>query len=105
MNEDEEVLLFKLTSGDEVISKVTGQKGQAFVLDKPYAFTYTQTPEGTMSGGIMKWMGQSEDGVVMLNAHQVVATTTPKEEIIRAYKISTGEIPNINVPDKKIILG
>lgn len=99
------VLLFKLTSGDEVIAKVVGEEGQVFILDRPYAFTYTATPEGTMSGGIMKWMGQSEDGIVMLNAHQVVATTTPKEDIVRAYKISTGEIPNINVPDKKIILG
>lgn len=101
----ETVMLFKLTSGDEVIAKVVGEEGQVFVLDKPYAFTYTPTAEGTMSGGIMKWMGQSADGIVMLNAHQVVATTTPKEDIIRAYKISTGEIPNINVPDKKIILG
>lgn len=103
--EEQSVLLFKLTSGDEVIAKVLGEEGQVFVLDKPYAFTYTTSTDGNVSGGIMKWMGQSDDGVVMLNAHQVVATTTPKEEIIRAYKISTGEIANIAVLEKKILVG
>lgn len=103
--EQSEVLLFKLTSGDEVIAKVLGHKDQAFIIDKPYAFTYTAAKDGSMNGGIMKWLGQSVDGIVLLNAHQVVATTTPKDEIIRAYKISTGEIANIQVPDKKIVLG
>lgn len=102
---EENIILFKLTSGDEVVAKVIGEEGQVFVLQNPYAFTYSPNESGGMNGGIMKWLGQSSDGTVMLNAHQVIATTTPSEQIIHAYKVSTGEVPNIQVPDKKIILG
>lgn len=103
--QQDEILLFKLTSGDEVIAKIVGEQGQSFIIDKPYAFTYTTASDGSVNGGIMRWLGQSKDGIVMLNAHQVVATTTPKDEIIKAYRVSTGEIPNIQVPDKKILVG
>ena len=103
--QEQNIIIFKLTSGDEVIANMIGEQGQVFVLENPYAFTYTTTPDGKLNGGIMKWMGQSSDGIVMLNAHQVVATTTPKDEIIRAYNISAGNIPNIEIPEQKIILG
>ena len=95
---DNEVYTFKLTSGEELIAKVTGTEGNFVYLTEP--LSVAPGPQGM---GLIQSVFTSEEGAkITLNINNVTMFTDTAEPIKQKYiETTTG----ISVPSKKLILG
>lgn len=93
-----EVYTFKLTSGEEVISKVVGFDGDYVLLDEP--LSVAPNPQGM---GLMPSMFTAErDKVVPLNTNTVTMYCVTADQIrIKYIEATTG----ITTASKKIVMG
>lgn len=93
-----EVYTFKITSGEEVIAKVTGINDKIIELSEP--LSVAPGPQGM---GLMQTVFTSELGVpIKLNINCVTMYTDTEENIkVKYIETTTG----IKVPSKKIVLG
>jgi len=95
---ENEVYTFKLTSGEELISKVTGTEGDFVYLSEP--LSVAPGPQGM---GLVQSVFTSEEGAqVTLNIKNVTMFVDTADAIKQKYiQTTTG----ISVPSKKIVLG
>ena len=95
---ENEVYTFKLTSGEELISKVTGSDGNFVYLSEP--LSVAPGPQGM---GLIQSVFTSEEGSkITLNINNVTMFTDTADAIKQKYiETTTG----ISVPSKKIIMG
>lgn len=96
--EKDEVYTFKLTSGEEVIAKVTATDGDFVYLNEP--LSVAPGPQGM---GLVQSVFTSEEGAkVTLNIKNVTMFADTADAIKQKYiQTTTG----ISVPSKKIVLG
>lgn len=96
--ETNEVYTFKLTSGEEVISKVIGFDGEYAQLEEPLSIA--PNPQGM---GLMPSMFTAErDKIVLLNTNTVTMFCITADPIrIKYIEATTG----ITTASKKIVLG
>jgi hypothetical protein len=95
---ENEVYTFKLTSGEELIAKVTGTEGDFVFLSEP--LSVAPGPQGM---GLVQSVFTSDEGArVTLNIKNVTMFVDTAEAIKQKYiQTTTG----ISVPSKKIVLG
>lgn len=95
---ENEVYTFKLTSGEELIAKVTGSDGNFVYLSEP--LSVAPGPQGM---GLIQSVFTSEEGSkITLNINNVTMFTDTADAIKQKYiETTTG----ISVPSKKIIMG
>lgn len=80
------VRIIKLTSGEEIISKVENKDG-VLCCSKPIVLIFTQ--QGV---GMMPFMPSAQEDKVEINMTHVIATGTPEQQIIDAYTRETSSI-------------
>lgn len=95
---ENEVYTFKLTSGEELIAKVTGTEGDFVYLNEP--LSVAPGPQGM---GLVQSVFTSEEGArVTLNIKNITMFADTADAIKQKYiQTTTG----ISVPSKKIVLG
>ena len=95
---ENEVYTFKLTSGEGLISKVTGTEGDFVYLSEP--LSVAPGPQGM---GLVQSVFTSEEGAkITLNIKNVTMFTDTADAIKQKYiQTTTG----ISVPSKKIVMG
>jgi hypothetical protein len=79
------VILYRLSSGDEVIAdevSVTAVQN-ATVISDAVALVYHQTEKG-VSVGFAPFMPQSDGKITLLN-HDISATSRPNEQVLKEY--------------------
>lgn len=93
-----EVYTFKLSSGEEVIAKVTATDDRFVTLEEP--LSVAPGPQGM---GLMASIFTSEAGVpVKLNTNTITMYTETADAVrVKYIETTTG----IKVPEKKIVLG
>jgi hypothetical protein len=106
MSNENIVLIFKLSTGQDVISVATIQD-RNYLLTKPLQLVTefnNKTFESTFH--FQPFMINCEDNVAILMANHVVSYGQPTEEILKHYEEATGvrRIPEIVTPSKEIIL-
>jgi hypothetical protein len=95
------VLLLKLSSGEEIVSKVV-EEGTTMVLIKPQQFILQDDGRGGVKGGFAPFMPIAKGEVVNL-IQRPVAIGEPNEEVADAYLRVIGE-KVVQTPSSKIIL-
>ena len=95
---ENELYTLKLTSGEELIAKVTGSDGNFVYLSEP--LSVAPGPQGM---GLIQSVFTSEEGSkITLNINNVTMFTDTADAIKQKYiETTTG----ISVPSKKIIMG
>ena len=82
----EEVKAFKLSSGEEIISRVVKTTPDAYELDRPNMIGLAPIPQGNGIGiQLMPWFASNQDGIVKVWREHVVAETTPTDELAKGY--------------------
>lgn len=106
MSNENIVLIFKLTTGEDLISVATIQD-RNYLLTKPLQLV-TQFNEKTLESTFhfQPFMINCEDNVAILMSNHVVAYGQPTELILEHYEKATGvkRVPEIVTPSKEIIL-
>lgn len=95
---ENEVYTFKLTSGEELIAKVTGKDSDFVYISEP--LSVAPGPQGM---GLVQSVFTSEEGAkVSLNIKNVTMIVDTADAIRQKYiETTTG----ISVPSKKIVMG
>jgi hypothetical protein len=75
----------KLTSGDEVVGKVTGQTADGLTISKPVILAASR--DGLQMVPFM--MTASADGEYMFKAHTIMCVATTSDQVADAYLEST----------------
>lgn len=80
-----EIILFKLTTGEELIAKVTGRGVNTQITDA-VTLVYHQVSEGRMSVGFAPFMPYAADTKdISLNNSTIAAEATPTDQILSEY--------------------
>ena len=79
-----EVVMYRLTNGDEVIAEEISVGDGATVIADAVALVYHQTDKGGVSVGFAPFMPQS-DGKVTLWHNGISAVSRPNEQVIKEY--------------------
>jgi hypothetical protein len=75
----------KLTSGDEVVGKVSGQTAEGLTISKPVILAASR--DGLQMVPFM--MTASPDGDFLFKAHNIMCVATTSEQVADAYLEST----------------
>jgi len=78
-----EVVMYRLTNGDEVVAEEVSVGENATVIRDAVALVYHQTDKG-VSVGFAPFMPQS-DGTVALWHNGISAVSRPNEQVIKEY--------------------
>lgn len=95
-----DIKIFKIITGEEVISEVAEVKDTHFILKNPSELVLQQTDDG-VSVGLVKFMPYASKNVVGLYVTSIVAEAIPDDNMIKEYKRVFGLIAT---PDTGIIL-
>ena len=79
------VKVFKLISGEEVISQVTKESVTGWALDKPASIMLQQNSQGNVSVGIAPYMPYAENQKVFLHIHAVASDGEPDPNLKNEY--------------------
>jgi len=93
-----EIYSFKVTSGEEVVGKVTSQGADVIVLD--HAVSVAMTPQGVQM--IPSMFTVLPTTKVTINTKNVTMVAETSDDVISAY---TQAVTGISTPSKKIITG
>lgn len=87
------IKLIRLTSGEEVLAKITDESNDSITFEKPIALYAAE--EGKI--GFMPYIPytKAEDGLTVKNTH-VLFTVDPVDQILDQYKEATGAIVTPN---------
>ena len=99
--------LFRLVSGEFIISKIVGSTKNEFFLDRPMTITgFTSMGSVGEFGMIQKqymclnnWMEYSIDNTVKVRKDFVMAISKPEQKVIEAYDMQK-EVEDTNALDK-----
>jgi hypothetical protein len=94
----DEIYTIKLMSGEELLTKITGENEQYYVIKDPVSVA-----PGQRGLGLVPSMFTADlDSDVFLRKESIVLYSVPTEEIrVKYIEATTG----IQVPEKKVILG
>lgn len=98
MNTKYEIVVLKLTSGEELVARVIADEMMRFVVMHPLSIV----PGNNGVGLMPSIFTADEDKEVVINKNNITMTATPREEVRIKY---IEMISNIVVPEKKIIMG
>lgn len=98
MLEENKVMTFKLSSGEELIAKVITTTDTTVTIENPVSVA----PSGKGIGLIPSMFTADPDGKTMLNINNVSIYAETDESIkVKYIEVTTG----ISVPEKKILVG
>ena len=83
-----EIVAFRLTTGDEIIGKVTSSDREEIFIEKPCTLMMTQNGLSLTAASMMS---DSEKPVAYMRSH-IVARMTPHTELEAGYRSATGGI-------------
>lgn len=93
------IALYRLTNGDEVIATEVSVGDKARVITDAVALVYHQTDKG-VSVGFAPFMPQS-DGSIAIWDNAISAVSKPNDQVLSEYKRIFSKI---EVPSQKIIV-
>ena len=85
---DIEVKSFKLSSGDEIITRViTGESGDGYItVDRPNMLGLAPSPDGKgIAVQLMPWLASDQEGKGKLYLSAIVAEIVPNKELEAGY--------------------
>lgn len=90
MSDQKQILVFKLTSGEEIISRMVADE-LCFYLEDPYQIMIYPDDSGRTQLGLMPFMGYSQDDSIVLSR---IGThfALPNSELEKAYLSATSGI-------------
>lgn len=102
---DVQVMLLKLTSGEEIICKVDDETSESsgIEISKPLVVFLDKGEDGRMNVGFAQFMVLAADAKVSLNGANVVGMAVPEQSTIDNYLRIIGDRV-IDVPPEKSIL-
>lgn len=97
-----EIMLFKLSSGEEVIAKVIQSSPMFYLIKKPLVLSLVQIPGSSGQAGVVFipfMIGSDENSTIKIMNSAVVAVTKPTKEAENGYIKNTSglEIPTPNI--------
>ena len=93
MTEKIRVFAFKLSSGEELISRVIKRTEDEIVLDRPNMIGLAPAQGGMgISIQLMPWMASNQDGEITVKRSHIIAETKPNEELEKGYLSRTSGI-------------
>jgi hypothetical protein len=98
---DYPVLIVKLASGEEIVSKVH-EEGTTLVLIKPRQFILRDDGKGGVVGGLAEFMPIAKGQVVNL-VQRPIAMAEPNDDLKNSYLRLIGDVV-IETPNKSIII-
>lgn len=99
---DFNVIVLKLSSGEEIISKVNELENDCMELISPYVYIIQQDTTGKNVSGLMPFMLLAKNSTMVLTQRPVIIAE-PSDDARDAYLRMTGDIV-IKTPKKEIIL-
>lgn len=103
MSNQAEVLLLKLTSGEEIIGKVLELDGNSSQVESPLIITLRPDREGNVSVNFTPFLPLAVNDTILLMRSHVVGIAVPTTDAIKNYSAMIGDTVVV-VPEKKIIL-
>jgi hypothetical protein len=97
------IKVFKLTSGEEVLSEVRNETETSYSLLNPAQIAIQPREDGSMGLVVAAFQPYAE-GAVTLYKTAVVTSCIPAEGLCNEYKSKFTDEPVIQVPDRKIII-
>jgi hypothetical protein len=95
------VLLLKLASGEEIVSKVM-EEGTTMILIKPQQFVLQDDGRGGVSGGFAPFMPIAKSQIVNL-VQRPIAIGEPEDNVVESYLRAIGD-KVVQTPSSKIIV-
>ena len=88
-----EVKVLKLTTGEEVIARVTesdiqiteGDGVDMLILEAPMKITAAPKPDGTMEMGMIKWIEASRSAPIDIEIKHIVVIVDPTDKMEKTY--------------------
>lgn len=99
----QEILAFRLLSGDEVISIIAAETDTTYELENPAQIATQMTESGKIGLMIAAFQPYAESNVT-LNKHAVASICVPAEGLAQEYKSKFEESLIITPPSQKIIV-
>lgn len=90
-----EVASFKLTSGEEIITRVAERNEEEgyIVVDRPNMVGIAQAPNGAgLAVQLMPWFASDQEGSAKVFINHIVAEIKPNEELEKGYLQRTSGI-------------
>lgn len=82
----ENIKLFKIMTGEEIIAKVIKSSDTEYVLEDAVSLVYQSTNDGRMTAGFAPYMPYAE-GSIILNPNTVISSTDEiKDKVIEQYR-------------------
>lgn len=90
----EEVITLKLSSGEEIISRVKSRclENDTIVLDRPNMIGLAPGPDGQVGIQLMPWVASNQDGEITVFTSHIVGEAKPIEELEKGYIQRTSTI-------------
>ncbi len=89
----QEVKSLKLTTGEEIISRVKTRNDTFLILDRPNMIGLAPAQGGMgITIQLMPWMASNQDGDITVFVKHIVAETKPDEELEKGYLSRTSGI-------------
>lgn len=84
---DIEVKSFKLSSGEEIITRVLDEKGDDYItVDRPNMVGLAPAPDGQgIAVQLMPWLASDQEGKAKLYLSAIVAELAPNKELEKGY--------------------
>lgn len=104
MSEQSNVVLIKLSSGDEIIAKATELDSRYTEIKNPLMVVMKPKGKDEVEVSFVPFMALAEDDVVLILSAHIIAVAQPKDETIKGYLQSIGDVLIQTPPEKKILL-
>jgi hypothetical protein len=98
-----EIKIFKITSGEEILSEVDAEYDSCFMLKNPAQVAINPKEDGTMGLMVAAFMPYASEPITLYKS-SIVAVCTPAEGLANEYKSKFTDEPVIEVPSRKIII-
>lgn len=98
-----EIKVFKLISGEEVLSEVGDETEVSYALFNPAQIAIQPKEDGTMGIMVAAFQPYAE-GAIILYKSAIATSCVPAEGLSNEYKAKFADEPVIQVPDRKIII-
>lgn len=87
----QEVVALKLSTGEEIIGRVTDRNDQIITIDRPNLIGLVPSQTG-INIQLMPWFASNQSGTVELNVAHIVGETQPASELEKGYLERTSGI-------------
>ena len=88
----QEIIVLKLSSGEEIIARVEAVSNDTYTLDRPMMIGIVQAQDGSLIVQIVPWLASNQDGNCKVYRNLVVAETEPSAELEKGYLSKTSGI-------------